>query len=272
MKAIRVTAKPDGTFTIAPLLLPVKRRAGKADPSKYEKLAKGEDTQGHFDLQPADNIRGIALSDGHFTGLATQAGGLLTIPLAGEITLTAGSQTARLEPGDILLTDVESAAVTLDVRNHAHLVQISVPSDWPGQAGDTQPPATIKPRKERLPKFKRIYTGDDKKAYFAPFNELLADPPNKWSAPTPVEGFRIVYWESGEMDWHPTVINQLGIICAGEEEFEVGGGGGAKEIFQAGDVCFAEDRTGQGHIGRALGTILVMVVVIETKYIWPWSI
>jgi len=51
------------------------------------------------------------------------------------------------------------------------------------------------------------------------------------------------------MDWHPCVTNQLAIALAGEMEMEVGGGGGAIEVFHAGDICLAEDRTGEGHMG-----------------------
>ena len=272
MKAVHVIGQPDGTFTIVPLPLPARHRKGTADPGKYQKMAQGEAPTKYFDIQPADNLRTIALSDGRFTGVASQAGALLTFVLGGELTLIAGAQTDRLLPGDILLTDGNSAAaITLDVRNHGRLLQIGVPSDWPGAGAEVQPSGTINPRRKPFSKLKRVYTGDDDKAYFAPFDEMFVDVPNRWSAPRPVQGFHMLCWEDGEMDWHPCVVNQMGIIMSGENEVEVGGAGGSKEVFHAGDICLAEDRTGQGHIGRARGVTFVTGVVIETQHLWTWS-
>ena len=70
------------------------------------------------------------------------------------------------------------------------------------------------------------------------------------------------------MDAHPCVTNQLAIALAGEMEMEVGGGGGAVEVFHAGDICLAEDRTGEGHIGRFRGVVHVVIMVVETENLW----
>jgi hypothetical protein len=51
-------------------------------------------------------------------------------------------------------------------------------------------------------------------------------------------------------------------------EMEVGGGGGAVEVFHAGDICLAEDRTGEGHIGRFRGVVHVVIMVVETENLW----
>ena len=45
----------------------------------------------------------------------------------------------------------------------------------------------------------------------------------------------------------------------------VGGGGGAVETFAAGDVCLAEDRTGEGHSGRFRSIVHVVIMVIQNR-------
>lgn len=52
-------------------------------------------------------------------------------------------------------------------------------------------------------------------------------------------------------DWHSVSRRQLVVILAGSIEIEVGSG--EKQIFRTGDLFFAEDTTGQGHVTRALG-------------------
>jgi hypothetical protein len=75
-------------------------------------------------------------------------------------------------------------------------------------------------------------------------------------------------WEDGFIDWHPEVVNNLAIFLSGELELESGGGGGAIEVFHAGDVCLAQDRTGEGHIDRTRGVTHVALIVVETENLW----
>ena len=83
-----------------------------------------------------------------------------------------------------------------------------------------------------------------------------------------MEGFRFLSWENGELDWHPGVINQLGIFLSGETEVEVGGGGGDTQFFRAGDVCLCEDRTGEGHVDRVRGLAHVILLVVANEHLW----
>ena len=272
MKAVRVSTHEGGTFDIGPLALPTAHRAGTADPAAYRRLANGEMPKVNFGSQPSDVVRAISLDDGPFTGLASQPGALLTFVVSGDLMLTvAGCEPHPLQPGDILLTDGGSSShVTLDVRNDGRLVQINVPSDWPATGAEVQQPGHFIPRKG-APKLRRMYKGDDDKAYFTEFRELFPAARNEWSSPRPVVGFRMVGWKDGEMDWHPSVIGQLGFLSCGEMEIEVGGGGGAIEHLYAGDISLAEDTTGQGHIVRARGYIHVTNIVIEPKDLWPYQ-
>ncbi len=269
MKTIRIAAKPDGTCQMLPLALPTIRRSGSADAEGYRKQARGEAPRASFDPNPADVLRAITLSKGLFTDFAAQGGALLTFVVAGAPTLAIGEERSSLEPGDIFLSDARSASrITLDIPDEARLIQIGVGPEWPGPDAQLPDGATIVTRQSSEPKLKRIYKGDDDKAYYGEFVELFAGPPGQWSAPRPITGFRILRWEDGEMDWHPCVTNQLAIISSGELEFEVGGGSGASEIFHAGDVCIAEDRTGEGHYNRARGVAYVTIIVIGTEHLW----
>ena len=274
MKAVRVTADSNGTLSIAPLPLLASHRKGEASAERYRQQAKGQLPRGNsFNPLPSDFLRAIVLSDGRFNGLASQPGSLLSFVISGEVTLIAGpSQTCQLSPGDLLLTDDRtSPRVTLDVRNQCQLLQIGVAAEWPGSEAQIQEPGTINPRQEPTPNIKRVYTGADDRAYITEFPELFPSVRNQWSAPKRITGFRMLSWEDGWMDFHPCVINQIGIICAGELEVEVGGVRGAKEVFRAGDICLTEDRTGEGHLNRIRGVTFVTNLVIETEDLWPYQ-
>lgn len=271
MQAVRVTTEPDRTYRALPLALPVQHRKGEVSAEGYRRQASGATgPRMNFNPNPADAVSAIALSDGTFTGLASRPGTLLTFVIAGDATLDTGaSPPCYLQPGDILLTDQLSSSLPLEVRNQCRLMQIGVPAGWPGAEAEVQQPGTVVPRAAgRAPKLKRIYKGKDEKAYFGEFSQLFPATLNQWSAPHAISGFRMLCWENGHMDLHPSVTYQLAIVLAGEMEMEVGGGGGAVEIFHAGDVCLAEDRTGEGHRGGFRGVVHVMIMVVEAESLW----
>jgi hypothetical protein len=267
VKAVRVTVGTGKTYQGAPLAVPTAHRKGEASAEGYR---SGSLPKENFNANPGDAVRAIALSDGKFTGLASRPGALLTFVISGDLTLSVDSpQLRHLEPGDILLTDARSSSVPIEAGNQCRLLQIGVPADWPGAGAEVQQPGTLIPRPPaRAPKLKRIYKGEDDKAHFSEFSELFPKALDEWGAPHAIAGFRLLCWEDGFMDWHPCVTNQLAIALAGEMEMEVGGGAGAVEVFHAGDVCLAEDRTGQGHIGRFRGVVHVAAMVLETQNLW----
>jgi hypothetical protein len=267
VKAVRITADVNGTYHSAPLALPTAHRKGVVSAEGYR---SGSIPRANFNPNPADSLRAIVLSDGKFTGLASRAGTLLTFVISGDLTLSVdSSQPCHLGPGDILLTDGQSSSVPIDARNQCRLVQMGVPADWPGAGAEVQQPGTLIPRPPgRVPKLKRIYKGKGDRAYFTEFSELFPEALNEWGTPHAITGFRLLCWENGSMDWHPCVTNQLAIALAGEMEMEVGGGAGASEVFHAGDICLAEDRTGEGHIGRFRGVVHVVIMVVETEHLW----
>jgi hypothetical protein len=270
VKAVRITADPNKTYRIAPLPLPADHRKGVVSAEGYRRQASGAIPRANFNPNRADSVRAIALSDGQFTGLASRAGTLLTFVVSGDMTLATGSsELCRLEPGDILHTDAESSSVPVEARHQCRLVQIGVAADWPGAVAEVQGPGTLIARPPgRTPKLKRIYKGADDRAYYSEFSQLFPETLNQWGTPHAITGFRMLCWENGSMDWHPCVTNQLAIALSGEMEMEVGGGGGAVETFHAGDICLAEDRTGEGHIGRFRGVVNVVIMVLETENLW----
>jgi hypothetical protein len=273
MKAIRVSAHQNGTLAIADLPLPTIQRKGVATADRYRQQSTGEIPRGKdFNPIPSNFLRAIVLSDGAFKGLAGRPGALLSFVISGDASLMAGSrQTAKLKPGDIFLVDGASAPqVVLDVRNQCRLLQIDVAADWPGPEAELQRPGTINPRQGTTTNIKRIYKGADDKAYFTEFQELFPDAPDQWSAPRQIAGFRMLCWEDGEMDFHPCVINQIGLVASGELEVEVGSG--EKQIFRAGDICLSEDRTGEGHLNRVRGAMHTTNLVIETEHLWPYEL
>jgi hypothetical protein len=269
MKAVRVTAQADGLFDIAPLPLPTIQRRGVASADAYRRQSTGEAAGIDFNPNMSDAVRAIVLSDGKFEELASHPGSLLTFIVSGEVTLEASpSTTVTLAPGDILLTDEQSARnVSVAVRNQCRLMQIGVPAEWPGPNAEIPQPGAENSSPRAAPKIKRIYKGADDKAYFNDFTELFPKTPDRWSDPHPLTGFRMLYWEKGSMDFHPCVTNQLAIVSAGGMEMHVGGGG-AKEAFGPGEVCLAEDRTGEGHRNVVHDTLYVTVMVVETEHLW----
>ena len=270
MKAVRVTTQPDGSFKITPCPLPTIHRTGVASADGYRRQAEGGTSTKNFNPLEADSLRTIILSNGKFKGLAAQTGPLLTIVVAGEVTVIAGpSETAALEAGDILFTDAKSApAVTLDARNEARLVQIAGLS--PGFPGDE---AKIQPAGGSIPKpqlsLKRIYKGKDDRAFFASFANIFPDAPNAWSAPAPISGFRMLFWDEGQMDYHPCVVNQIGITLAGELKIETRGGAGETQYFRTGDICMSEDKTGEGHKNSVRGGFHSFNIVVPVDDHWP---
>jgi hypothetical protein len=271
MKALRVTMQPNGELTIAPLPLPAERRHGVGEVEHYRRQARGEMPIGNYGPEPGDFLRSITLLDGRFEGLATQPGSLLTYVISGELTLMPGSpQACQLQPGDIFLMDGSSAPKTvLDVRDGGRLVQIGVASDWPRPEAQLLDAGTPNPRGEHAPNFKRIHTSENEKAYFTEFPEIFSDPPGQWSIPRPILGFRVLTWVDGSVDFHPNVVNQMGIILAGQLDLEASGDG-RKESFRPGDICLTEDITGVGHRNRALGIMRVSTIVIPTEHLWSW--
>ena len=269
MKALQVSARPDA-IQARPLPLPAVYRKGDAPAEYFRRQASGEIPKAEQNLSKAAFVRTIILGDGRVTGLASEPGALLTFIVSGELSFAAGTAEAvRLVPGDLFLVDADSAPhLAPTARGNCRLIQLGVGAGWPGPDATLQVAGTLTPRPAPEANIKRLYQGADDRTYFSEFPELFPAAANEWSAPRAVSGFRFMCWEDGFIDWHPEVVNNLAIFLSGELELESGGGPGAIEVFHAGDVCLAQDRTGEGHIDRTRGVTHVALIVVETEHLW----
>lgn len=270
MKAFHITAQGNGNCVAQPLPLPALYRKGDSPAEFFRQQASGEIPRADLNLKPSRFIRSIVLDDGGVNNLASDDGALLTFVISGSLILAGGlGDPLSFEPGDLFLVD-SAVAPKLEAvaKDGCRLLQFGVEAAWPGADANILGPGTINPRTSPAPKIKRVLKDVDDRAYFVDFPELFSAAPNTWSAPKPLTGFRFMSWEDGFIDWHPEVINCLAIVLSGELELETGGRGGDVEIFRAGDVSLAEDRTGEGHIDRVRGLMHVALFIIEDEHLW----
>jgi hypothetical protein len=254
---------------IKPLPFQSAYRKGNTPAEIFRKQATGELQRVVPDLRPGRFVRVIALESGPFTGLASEQGSLLTFIISGELTLAPRSGVSvSLVPGDVLLLDAAGISrLDVSARDDCRLVQIGVAEDWPGPEAQIQDPGTPTPRDRGKITIKRVYKRADDRAYYRDFTELFSTPLNEWSPPRPIIGFRFMCWEDGFLDWHPEVVNNFAIFLSGELEL-IASGDGVSNVFHAGDICLAEDRTGVGHIDICRGMTHVALLVMDDKDLW----
>ena len=101
-------------------------------------------------------------------------------------------------------------------------------------------------------KITRLYTGPDRQSHFedlqVPLHEQVL---GRLSDLVAAQG--VLFRETPQgfsLDWHNAPQRQFVIVLDGLVEIEIGDGG--KRRLGAGDILFAEDVTGQGHISREI--------------------
>jgi len=100
-------------------------------------------------------------------------------------------------------------------------------------------------------KYIMLFTGEDNKSYFHEIDIELdkKHPLGNYSNKLPVKGMTFRDFEQGAtFDWHTAPQPQYIIYLEGKVEVEASGG--EKRIFEPGDILFATDLTGEGHITR----------------------
>ena len=113
-------------------------------------------------------------------------------------------------------------------------------------------------------KFITLFTGEDKKSYFKEVDAHFEKkhPLGNYSKKYPVKGMMFRDFEKGSsFDWHTAPQPQYIIYLEGEVEVEASGG--EKRTFSPGDVLFATDLTGKGHITRTLTKGRSAIVITE---------
>ena len=99
----------------------------------------------------------------------------------------------------------------------------------------------------------KLYTGRDNKSYFEEIDmgTETEQPLGHYSKQYPATGIQFREFEQGaHYDWHNAPQPQYIIYLEGEVEVETSGG--EKYIFKPGNVLFATDLTGEGHVTRTL--------------------
>ncbi len=270
MQSYCLSPGPQGGIAAEDLPLRMPQASGVIDPEPFRARARGEGPALAEAFAPSRGMRCAHLPAGQHTALFDIAGPVLTFVISGSLTFTSENQgRITLDPGDILLVGDAAAGAGVLAGGDCRLVQVLLEPDWPGPR--TRPANTVsgQPRGERPCNFKRMIKGADDRSTFHDFANLFG-PPGDWSAVTPVIGLRFIGMaEDTFIDWHPEIVNNLVIVMSGGLELEVGGGGGAVEVFRQGDICLAQDRTGEGHIDRVHGFVQVAVLIIEDADLWP---
>jgi len=110
----------------------------------------------------------------------------------------------------------------------------------------------------------KLYTGDDNKSHFVEVDTGIESkqPLGNYSKKYPVTGMMFRDFEKGAaFNWHTAPQPQYIIYLEGEVEVEASNG--EKRTFKPGDVLFATDLKGQGHITRTLSKGKSIIITTE---------
>lgn len=263
----------DGTdLQASSLPLRIPRASGVIDPEPFRHRAVHGPALAEA-FATSGGMRTLHLPD----GMAAPALGLdeplLTFVISGELAAqTVNRGTVSLLPGDLFLTTQDAAWDAIMPNEDCRLVQVLVEPDWPGAKVRPVDHASTHPRQNEPCNFKRMVRAPDEKSYFHAFPEIFGTP-GAWSATTPLVGFRFIGMaEDTFIDWHPEIVNNLVLVLSGALELEVGGGAGRVQVFREGDICLAQDKTGEGHIDRMHGFVHVAVLIVDDSELWPLTV
>lgn len=110
----------------------------------------------------------------------------------------------------------------------------------------------------------KLYTGEDHKSYFIEIDAGFEKkhPLGNYSKKYVVKRMMFRDFEKGaSFDWHTAPQPQYIVYLEGAVEVEASGG--ERRIFKPGDVLFATDLTGKGHITRTLTKGRSIIVTTE---------
>lgn len=270
MQSLRLTHIASQGLEISDLELRMPKASGVIDPGPFRARARGEgDPLAEYFARSA-GMRSIHLPVGHNVPLFAINYPVLTFVISGAVEIeTSHRGNVVMNPGDIFLAEADMPDQFLTVHGDCRLIQLFTEPDWPGDRTKPVGPGSDCARGSRDMNCKRMVKGEDDRSYFHDFGSLFVQP-GKWSEVTPLTGFRFIAMaEDTFIDWHPEIVNNLVIVMSGGLELEVGGGKGAVEVFWPGDVCLAQDRTGEGHIDRMHGYVQVAVLIVGDHDLWP---
>ena len=202
------------------------------------------------------------------TGVAS-TGGMrqLAFLVTGALEVATTYMKATLYPGDVLFVDDPAAtAATLSYRGDCRIVHVAVSDAWQA-AGTVAPVLDSDGRAADDAALIRNMFVKDGQAHFRDFAALF--PASGETPRRPVaKGSFTTLSPDAFGDWHTEEPTNLVIVLGGQFELEVGGDGGAVEVFRAGDVCLVEDHEGQGHITRTRGETRFAAFAIPDDQLW----
>lgn len=268
MKCLKFVAAGDA-LDVQPSPLPMPHASGVVDPEPFRVRARGDGPALLEAFAECDGMRSLHLSPGSSARLFDVPSATLTFIVSGQITFRTALEQIVLDPGDLFLVPVDTDAQShVATAGECRLLQVLVREDWPGDRARPPRAASTLDRGTHGIKLKRMFKGADGRSYFREFDSLFGEE-GSWSEVKPLIGFRFISMASDTfIDWHPEIVNNFVFVMAGGLELEVGGGGGAVEVFRPGDVCLAEDRTGEGHIDRVHGDVQVAVLIVDDYHLW----
>jgi len=113
-------------------------------------------------------------------------------------------------------------------------------------------------------KFIKLYTGEDGQSHFCDIDAGVAtqEPLGNYSKPFSATSVIFRDFEAGAVfDWHNAPQPQYIVYLEGEVELEISSG--IRRLFKSGDVLFATDLTGKGHITRTLKKGKSLIITTE---------
>lgn len=273
MKSVRIYADDNGNSKIEDLPIPFVHLDFPLDPEMFQRLSRG-------DVRPDDPLPQLIGSGGvqlarsigeKFCDWQVSPYRQLTIVVSGRVELSVSEGPSLiLLPGDIFLADdLVGTGHRIRRLDDCRTVHASVAESWKPNGVMPLVDESVGRSPNRQPNLKRMYKSNDDRSYFRPFDYLFADASGIPTPSRPIRGFHFVSFPSEYfIDWHPEVVNNFVVVLSGELELEVGGVQGGKEIFCAGDICLAEDKTGEGHIDRSRGITRLALFEFADENLW----
>lgn len=269
MKSLWIYADADGNSCFKPLPLPFKRVTKPIDAEIFRRQARGEDAWRPPRLLSSTGLSAMRVVGERNDPWTTAEARHLVFVISGRVELTASDgSTCVLEPGDAYLEDdVSGKGHRVRWVGECRVLRLGGLEPWNPEGEALSATSALSSQASKGPLLRRMYKASDDKSYFRSFDYLFPEEPGKWSAVRPVIGFSFTHFPPDFfIDWHPEVVNNFVVVMTGELELEVGDG--SVEVFGPGDVCLAEDRTGQGHIDRMHGENRIAVIVFEDQHLW----
>lgn len=256
MKSLRVCTDGAGGSKLESLPLPFLFFGPTATDADRARMPKPESAVAY------ESVRLVRPRDGDRSPGGDDRARRLLLVVSGGIDVRAGDMRASLRPGDLLFVDdADSAGHELGFVGDVRLVRVDVAESWAPEG--TVPPALDESRRDGGPLLRHMYVADEQ-ARFRDADALFDD-----GSPRPVARAMFMCLSPDQFgDWHTEQATSLVVVLSGGFELEVGGGGGAAEVFRAGDVCLVQDDHGQGHISRTHGETRFVAIAVPEEHVW----